>query len=112
MLSVAGFSIPRKNPTQNTSKIVPTSQVYNLEQRVGDKLTKLSKIHFSMECFTADFLGFFTKKRQNLVFGWTAGYSPSNPSNSGIFLKFPNFLRSEVLSCSVTREATRTLTFW
>ena len=28
----------------------------NLGQKVGDKLTKLSKIGFSMECFTADFL--------------------------------------------------------
>ena len=24
-----------------------------------------------MECFTADFLRFFTEKRQNLAFGWT-----------------------------------------
>ena len=27
-----------------------------------------------MECFTADFLQFFTKKRQNLPFVWAAGY--------------------------------------
>ena len=66
---------------------------YNLGQRVGDKFTKLSKIGFSMKCFTADFLEFFTKKRQNLAFGWTGGYSQSNPRISGIFLKFPNFLR-------------------
>ena len=65
---------------------------YNLGQKVGDKLMKLSKIGFPMECFTADFLRFFTKKRQNLAVGWTAEYSPSNPSISGIFLKFPNFL--------------------
>ena len=58
---------------------------YNLGQGVGDKLTKLSKIGFSMECFTADFLQFFTKKCQYLAFGWTAGYSPSNSSISGIF---------------------------
>ena len=55
----------------------------NLGQKVGDKLTKLTKIGFSIEFSAAD---------QNLVFGWTAGYSPSNPSISGIFLKFPNFL--------------------
>ena len=42
---------------------------YNLGQNVGDILTKVSKIDFSMECFTADFLPFFTKKRQNLAFG-------------------------------------------
>ena len=66
----------------------------NLGQKVRDKLTKLSKIGFSMECFTADFLQFFYKKCQNLDFGWTAGNSSSNPSVSGIFRKFPNFLRS------------------
>ena len=54
--------------------------VYNLGQRVGDKFTKLSKIGFSMECFTPDFLQFLTKKRQNLALGWAAGYSLSNPS--------------------------------
>ena len=58
------------------------------------KFTKLSKIGFSMEYFTANLLQFFTEKRQNLAFGWTAGQSPSNPSIVGIFLKFPNFLRS------------------
>ena len=41
---------------------------YNLGQKVGDKLTKLSKIGFSTEFFTAEFLRFFTKKRQNLAF--------------------------------------------
>ena len=61
----------------------------NLVQKAGDKFTKLSKIGFSMERFTAYFLRFFTKKDQNLAFGWTAGYLPSNPSISGIFLKFP-----------------------
>ena len=60
---------------------------YNLEQKVGDKLTKLSKIGFSMECSTADFLRSFTKKSQNLAFSWTAGYS-------------------------ATGEATRALIFW
>ena len=62
--------------------------MHNLGQKVGDKFTKLSKIGFSMECFTADFYRFFTKKRQNLAFGWTAGYSPSKPSITEIFLKF------------------------
>ena len=65
---------------------------YNLGQKVRAKLTKLSKIGFSMECFTADFLLFFTKNFQNLDFGWTTGYLPSNPSISGSFRKFPNFL--------------------
>ena len=44
---------------------------------------------------------FFAEKRQNVAFGWTAGYSPSNPSVSGISL-----------SRSATREATRAFTFW
>ena len=43
---------------------------YNLGQKVGRKFTKLSKIGFSMA-------------------GWTTGYSPSNPSISGIFFEFP-----------------------
>ena len=66
---------------------------YNPGQKVGDKFIKLSKIGFSMACFTTDFLQFFSKKHQNLAFGWTAGYSPSHPSISEIFFKFPNFLR-------------------
>ena len=49
---------------------------YNLGQRIRDKFPNLSKIDFSMECFTADFSQFFTKKRQNLAFAWAAGYSP------------------------------------
>ena len=85
----------KKNKKQNKK--------HNLGQKVGDKLTKLSKIGFSMECFIADFLRLFTKTRQNLATGWTARYSPSNPSISRIFLKFPKVL---------SRSATRTLTFW
>ena len=79
---------------RNLSKSARNKNIYNLGQKIGDKFTKFSKIGFSMECFTAGFLQLFTKKLQNLAFGWTAGYSPSNPSISGIFLKFPNFLRS------------------
>ena len=70
------------------------SNTYNLGQKVGDKFTKLSKIGFSIEYFTTDILQFLNEKRQNLTFGWTAGYSPLNPNISGIFLKLPNFLRS------------------
>ena len=55
---------------------------YNLGQKVVDIFTKLSKIVFSMECFTTDVWQFFTKKGQNLAFGWLAGYSPPNPSKS------------------------------
>ena len=45
-----------------------------LGQKVGDKFTKLSKIAFSMEFFTTNILQFFNEKRQNLTFGFTAGY--------------------------------------
>ena len=69
--------------------------ILDLRQKVADKFTKLSKIgyFFEIDFFEFDFLRLFTEERQNLAFGWTAGYSPSNPSISGIFLKFPNFLR-------------------
>ena len=65
-----------------------------------------------MDCFTADFLRRFTKKRQNLVFGRTSGYSPSDPSILGIFLKFRNFVRSYVLIRSAARGVTLTFTLW
>ena len=68
--------------------------IYYLGQKVVDKFTKLSKTGFSVKCFTTDIFRFFTEKRQNLAFRWPAGYSLSNPSILGIFLKFPNFLRS------------------
>ena len=88
--------IIRKKKKKETTLIVSLriDLIDNLGQKVRDKLTKLSKTGFSMECFTADFLQFFYKKCQNLDFGWTAGNSSSNPSVSGIFRKFPNFLRS------------------
>ena len=34
-----------------------------------NKFIKLSEIGFPMECFTADFLKFFTKKHQNVALG-------------------------------------------
>ena len=81
------FPLEERVPTNTTI-------LYNLRQKVGDKFTKLSKIGFSMECFTADFMRYFTECCQNLAFLWAAGYSPSKSSISGISLKFPNFLRS------------------
>ena len=70
------------------------SETCSLGQKVEDKLRKLNKIRFPIEWFKADFLQFFTKKSQNLAFGWMTGYSPSNPSISRILWKFRNFLRS------------------
>ena len=60
-----------------------------LGQKAVDKFTKLSKIGFSMKCFTPDILRFFTEKQQNLAFVWPAEYSSSNPSISKILLKLP-----------------------
>ena len=80
-----------KNSSKNVKGVLA---VYNLGQEVIDKFTKLSNIGFPMKCFIADFLQFFTVKRQNLSVGWTGRYLLSNPSISGIFLKLPNFLRS------------------
>ena len=78
----------------------------DLGQRIGDKFTKLSKISFSMNYVTADFLQFLTGKHQNLAFVWTGVYLSSNPSISGILLNFPNFLKSQILSRLVTRTVT------
>ena len=64
-----------------------------------------------MESFSADILRFVTKKHQNLAFWWTTGYWPSNPTISGVLIKFPNFLRWEVLIRLITREETDTFTF-
>ena len=66
----------------------------NLGQKLGDKLTKLSEIGFAMECFTSEIFVIFSQKCQNLAFGLRARFSLSNPSISGISMKFPNFLRS------------------
>ena len=38
--------------------IAELAATYNLGENIADKLTNLSKIRFSMECFTADFLRF------------------------------------------------------
>ena len=61
-----------------------------------------------MEYFTADFMKYFTKKRQNFAFEWLVAYSPLNPSILGTFLKFPNLLISQVLRPSETH----TFTLW
>ena len=87
------FTFP-KETKETILKYYKSFSPYNLGQKVVDKFTKLSKIGVSVECFTADFLRYFTEKYYILPFVWTAGYLPSNPNIYGIFLKFPNFLRS------------------
>ena len=42
---------------------------YNLGQEVVNKLTKLSKIGFSMESFKADFLKFFSESVNTWLMG-------------------------------------------
>ena len=50
------------------------------------QIHEIKQNRFFMGGFTADFMRLFTEERQNLAFGRTAGYSPSNPSIPGIFL--------------------------
>ena len=83
---------------------------YNLGQKVKEKFENITKVSFFMESFMAAFLLFFKEKHQNLSFCWTNRYSPSHPSISGIFLKCPNFVKSEFLSRLATSEATQTFT--
>ena len=52
------------------------------------QIHKTKQIGLSMECIPGDFFAIFTKKRQNLVFGWPVGHSPLNPSISEIFFIF------------------------
>lgn len=43
----------------------------SLGQNIVDKLMKLSKVDFSIECFTVDFLQFFRKTVKIYFFGWS-----------------------------------------
>ena len=80
--------------------------------RVVEKFTKLSKIavKHSMECFTADFLRFFTEKPQKLVLLWRLCTGDQKSKHFGDFLEIP--LLPTIQSYLVTRELTRTFTFW
>ena len=89
--------------------------IYNVEQKFVDKLTKLSKTDFSMECFAADILRDFVRGVTIwLLGGWLrACYQiQAFQGFSCNFLRFRGFLlRSYVLSRSPTSEVTRTFTF-
>ena len=67
--------------------------MYNFEQNIVDKLTKLSQTGFSKEVLQRIFRSFLAQL-SNVPFRWPAGHWPSIPSISGIFLKFSNFLKS------------------
>ena len=86
--------------------------MYNLGQGVVEKFTKLSKIavKHSMECFTADFLRFFTEKPQKLVLLGRLCTGDQKSKHFGDFLEIP--LLPTIQSYLVTRELTRTFTFW
>ena len=71
-------------------------QEHNPGQRVVNKFTKLRKIGFSMECFTADFLRVFNENMKIWLLGVRLGTCH----------------QIQVLSCSATREAIRSLTSW
>ena len=81
--------------------------VYNLLQKIVDKFTNSSKKGFFCRMVYSWFFAIFLHKCQNLPISWPAGYSPSNPSISGIFIKFANFLYR-----SVTFKATLKFTLW
>lgn len=59
--------------------------------KVWGQSHELKQIRFFYGLFHDCFFATFYQKRQNLAYGWTGGYLPSNPR---IFLKFPTFLRS------------------
>ena len=60
------------------------------------QIHKIKQNMFFYGMFYNYFFAIFYQITLNLAFGWTVVYSPSNPSISGISLKFPNFLRSSV----------------
>ena len=69
---------------------------HNSGQKVGDKFTKLSKIGFSMESFTAHFLHFFTKNCQNFEFkvdGWILAIKFKHFKD---FFKFPSLQNLQI----------------
>ena len=63
----------------------------SLGQNIVDKLMKLSKVDFSIECFTVDFLQFSRPTVKIYFLGWS-GCSPSVLSISWIYLIFTKFI--------------------
>ena len=77
----------------------------NVGQGIADAFSKLYKIVFSLKCFRIDFLQFSSAAVKIFICHLTLV-----PSNSGVFLTYPNFLRSQILRCWGTREATSIIT--
>ena len=87
------FFLFKKNQIKN--KIVRTARNLELQSwtKGWRKIDEIKQNRFFFGMVYSWFLRFFTEKCQNLAFGWTAGFSLSNPSIPGILWKFTNFLR-------------------
>ena len=82
-----------------------------VRQNIIDKIMKVCKLHFFVECFAADFVQFPNTTVKACLLSWRLGTDHWFHS----FLEFSwnfNFLGSQVLSRSVNREAKHALNFW
>ena len=77
-------------------------------QNILQKVRKATKLDQDIRTLISAFNHFCPK----LDFSGKTGHCPVSPPNCVIFFSFPNFLRSQVLSFSTTREpaCTQTLT--
>ena len=82
-----------------------------LRQNIADKFIKLSKIDFAL-CFTEIIWTSSGTAVGKYGFWLPAGELLSIPRSSGVFLKFPNFLISSVLSCLAACEDGCIFNFW
>ena len=65
-----------------------------------------------MGSLTVDFVQFPSTIANFFIFGKETGHKVIPALDFEIFLKFPHFLRFEVLSNSATCKATPTFSFW
>ena len=81
---------------------------YNPGQNIWNKIDKSSKTGHGKKSLISTFAGFFFDcYYQSLIFGRETEHWAMSPLKFGIFLIFPYFLRSLVLSCFATHEATQ-----
>ena len=72
--------------------------------KIVDKFRKLSKIYFSIECFTAEFFAIFKRICQKLPLGCRLGTCHQIETFHG-YSWFPNCVTLSALSCSACHEA-------
>ena len=84
----------------------------NLGQNDADISTKLSRIGFSMECFTTDFLKIWRTNVRISFLGDRLSSFSLVLTTVGISLNYSCCLKPQVFSRSATREATREATCW